>query len=89
MPQERKIIENRPYLHFKGKMYFVHRIAEDTETGKKMVCYQALYPPYKNYVRNYDMFASEVDKEKYPGAKQGYRFELCEEYEVKMCRKEN
>lgn len=88
MSQERKIIENRPYLHFKGKMYFVHRIAEDTETGKKMVCYQALYPPYKNYVRDYDMFASEVDKEKYPGVKQGYRFELCEEYEVKMCQKE-
>lgn len=89
MSERRGIIENRPYLHFKGKMYFVHKIAEDTETGRKLVCYQALYPPYKNYVRDYGMFASKVDRDKYPCVEQKYRFELCEKYEVKMCRKEN
>lgn len=76
MQTQRELISNRPYKHFKGNLYYVHCVAEDTETGKKMVCYQALYPPYKNYVRDYDMFISKVDKEKYPNAKQIYRFEL-------------
>lgn len=87
MQTERKLIPNRPYLYFKGKLYYVHGVAEDTETGKQMVCYQALYPPFKNYVRDYDMFMSEVDRKKYPDAKQKYRFELCEE--VMVCQKEN
>lgn len=84
---ERKLIPNRPYMHFKGKPYYVHGIAEDSETGQKMVCYQALYPPYKTYVREYENFMSKVDRAKYPDAKQEYRFEPMEDCEVIMCRK--
>lgn len=73
---ERKIESRRPYMHFKGKLYYVHDIVMHTETEEIMVSYQALYEPYEMFVRPYEMFASKVDKEKYPDAKQEYRFEL-------------
>lgn len=59
---ERIIQTKRPYKHFKGKLYYVHDIIEDTETGELIVSYQALYAPYKMYARPLDMFKSEVDK---------------------------
>lgn len=72
-----RVIETqRMYRHFKGKLYFVLDIASHTETGESMVVYKALYGDYKTYVRPYDMFASEVDHDKYPDVEQVYRFEM-------------
>ena len=76
---ERKIYVNGIYEHFKGNKYKVLNIAEHTETGDKMVVYQALYGENKIYVRPYNMFISKVDIEKYPDVEQEYRFELVED----------
>lgn len=84
-----KIREFKPFdvvKHFKretladpSSLHYYYKIIGDgfyTQTNEMVMIYEALYWPWHIFVRPYDMFMSEVDKEKYPDIKQKYRFEL-------------
>ena len=60
------------FRHFKGHIIVVLTVATHTETGEKFVIYTN--EGKKVFARPYDMFMSEVDKEKYPDVEQKYRF---------------
>ena len=73
----RELEVQRPYRHFKGKLYYVHNIVAHTETEELLVVYQALYPPYGMFSRTLEMFLEKVE----PGREdnltnQEFRFEL-------------
>ena len=81
---ERVIKIGKTYKHFKGNLYKVIDIVNDSESNndeeyKKVVIYQALYGDNLKWARPYDMFNSLVDKDKYPNIEQEYRFEEVNE----------
>ena len=80
---ERKIKVGGVYKHFKGNLYEVVAVAYDSESNNddephKLVVYKAVYGDGKVWFRDYDMFLSKVDKNKYPDVNQEYRFEEVE-----------
>lgn len=70
-------VKGQKYRHFKiGKIVNIIGIARHTETEEITVVYE-----YEGAIWNrpLEMFLSEVDRKKYPDAKQQYRFELVNE----------
>ena len=63
------------WRHFKGNLYRIETVAEHTETGERLVVYQALYGSYGIYARPLAMFMSAVDRAKYADVAQQHRFE--------------
>jgi hypothetical protein len=65
------------YAHFKtGKVVTVLSVGQLSESpGAYMVVYQCGDDPNDIWIRPYEMFVSPVDKDKYPNAKQYFRFE--------------
>lgn len=49
------------YQHYKGQFYQVLYVATHSETGEKLVVYQALYGEYGIWVRPLSMFCEQVE----------------------------
>ena len=75
----REIIPGKKYKHFKGTIHEVLAIAKHTETLEDLVIYTH---DDQIWARPYDMFAGEVDHEKYPDVKQKYRFEEIKKTDI-------
>ena len=66
------------YKHFQGNCYRIITVAMHTETGEKLVVYQALYGDYGVYAEDLSAFIKPVDRNKFPYITQKKQFELVE-----------
>ncbi|MCF0221934.1 MAG: GNAT family N-acetyltransferase [Fibrobacter sp.] len=71
----RELVIHGIYRHFKNLYYRVETVAKHSETEEDYVVYRKMYGDRGCWVREKQMFLSEVDREKYPDAPQQYRFE--------------
>ena len=55
--EAKKLIPKGKYRHYKGGLYTVFAICENTETGKAMVCY---YDSTHDWVRPASMWLDEL-----------------------------
>ena len=78
MADRQEIQLHRVYKHFKGDYYLVEDLARDSETDEEVVIYRKFYGDGSLWVRPLSMFLSKVDHERYPNAKQRFRFELVD-----------
>lgn len=66
-----KELQEEPFKY----LYLVNGLCTHTETGEVLIVYTSI-GEHKLWARPIDVFISKVDKEKYPEAKQEYRFEI-------------
>lgn len=77
--ENRTVKINGVYRHFKNKKYIVVDVATHSETKETYVVYRRLYGDGSLWIREINMFLSEVDHVKYPDVTQKWRFEEVEE----------
>jgi len=84
MEQEKRLRAGDIVQHFKrelleepGERYLYEIVGEarHSETDEPYIVYRALYGSRELWIRPLSMFMGEVDRDKYPGVKQKYRFE--------------
>ena len=66
-PDEAQALVGLEFVHFKGNRYRLLAIAKHSETLEPFVVYQALYGEHGVWVRPFDMFFEDVERDGYHG----------------------
>lgn len=74
LAQRYKDMVGKTYRHFKGGLYRVIDIAVHSENAGLLVIYKSVSDSSLVWARPLDMFLGDVDKYKYPLARQDQRF---------------